>query len=55
MLSAVCCELCPLSHLTISVQKVPEPTALGMRSEPSKRSTAALLAMSAIFCVVSFG
>ena len=55
MLSAVSWESCPFSHLTISVQKVPEPTSFGMRSDPSNRRTSAWLAISAICLVVSLG
>ena len=37
----------PVTHAVISVQKVPAPTAPGIRSEPSKRNTSALALSSA--------
>ena len=42
ILSATCCDVfSPFIHSTIPVQKVPDPTDLGLTSEPSKRKTSA--------------
>ena len=40
MLSRASCVLWPVIQAVISFQKEPEPTAPGIRSEPSKRKTA---------------
>src|SRR5699024_339649 len=45
--------LSPFTHSTIAVQKLPPPTGPGIRSEPSKRNTSALEAISATLRVVS--
>ena len=57
MLSAVCCDDWPFSHLTISLpEDVPEPIGLGHQVGPVEAAArSALLAMSAIFLVVSLG
>src|SRR3546814_14182908 len=43
----------PLANATIPSQKESEPTAFGIRSEASKRTTSALATISAICLVIS--
>ena len=55
ILAAVACELAPWIHSTMPVQNVPEPTSLGITSEPSNTTAGASLAAAAMSLVVWFG
>ncbi len=53
--SASCSDVWPAIQAVISVQKVPEPTAPGIWSEPSKTNAVESYAALAICRVSSFG